>query len=196
MVWLSILAELKVFRWGSRSSLSLYKVRMILISTSTSEKSTKQSIWQIISAQVILFYSLKNIYSLSKRLQIPGAVFSSNQYPPCPSSCRKFGKGKPLQYPCLENPMNSMKRQKDMTLEDEPPRLVGSPSKLQGKSREIVPERMCISIFYKLRLVAVHHCTGDPACRCLIWHVCPFSSESSPELKSWPLSSSCLGKVT
>ena len=26
--------------------------------------------------------------------------------------------GKPLQYSCLENPMNSMKRQKDRTLED------------------------------------------------------------------------------
>ena len=35
------------------------------------------------------------------------------------------GNGKPLQYSCLENPMNSMKRQKDMTLEDEPPRSVG-----------------------------------------------------------------------
>ena len=34
--------------------------------------------------------------------------------------------GKPLQYSCLENPMNSMKRQKDMTLEDELPRLVGA----------------------------------------------------------------------
>ena len=32
--------------------------------------------------------------------------------------------GKPLQYSCLENPMNSMKRQKDRTLKDEPPRLV------------------------------------------------------------------------
>ena len=32
------------------------------------------------------------------------------------------GNGKPLQYSCLENPMNSMKRQKDMTLKDEPPR--------------------------------------------------------------------------
>ena len=29
-----------------------------------------------------------------------------------------------LQYPCLENPMNSMKRQKDRTLKDELPRLV------------------------------------------------------------------------
>ena len=35
------------------------------------------------------------------------------------------GNGKPLQYSCLENPMNSMKRQKDMTLKDEFPRLVG-----------------------------------------------------------------------
>ena len=34
------------------------------------------------------------------------------------------GNGKPLQYSCLENPMNSMKRQKDMTLK-ELPRSVG-----------------------------------------------------------------------
>ena len=33
--------------------------------------------------------------------------------------------GKPLQYSCLENPMNSMKRQKDRTQKDEVPRLVG-----------------------------------------------------------------------
>ena len=32
------------------------------------------------------------------------------------------GNGKPLQDSCLENPMNSMKRQKDMTLKDELPR--------------------------------------------------------------------------
>ena len=29
------------------------------------------------------------------------------------------GNGKPLQYSCLENTMNNMKRQKDRTLEDE-----------------------------------------------------------------------------
>ena len=34
------------------------------------------------------------------------------------------GNGKPLQYSCLENSMNSMKRQKYMTLKDELPRLV------------------------------------------------------------------------
>ena len=36
------------------------------------------------------------------------------------------GNGKPLQYSCLENPMNSMKRQKDGTLKDELPRSVGA----------------------------------------------------------------------
>ena len=34
--------------------------------------------------------------------------------------------GKPLQYSCLENPMNSMKKQKDMALKDEFPRSVGA----------------------------------------------------------------------
>ena len=34
--------------------------------------------------------------------------------------------GKPLQYSCLENPMNSMKRQKDRTLKDELSMLVGA----------------------------------------------------------------------
>ena len=36
------------------------------------------------------------------------------------------GNGKPPQYSCLENPINSMKRQKDRTLKDELPRLVGT----------------------------------------------------------------------
>ena len=36
------------------------------------------------------------------------------------------GNGKPLQYSCLENPVNSMKSQKDRTLKDELPRLVGA----------------------------------------------------------------------
>ena len=36
------------------------------------------------------------------------------------------GNGKPLQYSCLENPMNSMKKQKDRTLKEELLRLVGT----------------------------------------------------------------------
>ena len=34
------------------------------------------------------------------------------------------GNGKLLQYSCLKNPINCMKRRKDMTLKDEPSRLV------------------------------------------------------------------------
>ena len=41
----------------------------------------------------------------------------------CPTGERH---GKPLQYSRLENPMNSMKRQKDRTLKDELPRSVGA----------------------------------------------------------------------
>ena len=36
------------------------------------------------------------------------------------------GNGKPLQYSCLEKPMDSMKKQKDMTVKDELPRSVGA----------------------------------------------------------------------
>ena len=36
------------------------------------------------------------------------------------------GNGKSLQYSCLENPMNSMKRQNDRILKEELPRLVGA----------------------------------------------------------------------
>ena len=45
------------------------------------------------------------------------------------------GNGKPLQYSCLENPMNSMKRQNDRILKEELPRSV----EING---EITPERM------------------------------------------------------
>ena len=36
------------------------------------------------------------------------------------------GNGKPLQYSCLENPINSMKRRIDRTLKDELPRSIGA----------------------------------------------------------------------
>ena len=45
------------------------------------------------------------------------------------------GNGKPLKYSCLENPMNSMKRQKDKTLKDEIPRSVGTQYATGGKWR-------------------------------------------------------------
>ena len=45
------------------------------------------------------------------------------------------GNGKPLQSFCLENPMNNMKRQKDSTLKDELPRLVGAQYAMEGQWR-------------------------------------------------------------
>ena len=36
------------------------------------------------------------------------------------------GNGKPFQYSCLKNPMNSMKKQNDRILKEELPRLVGA----------------------------------------------------------------------
>ena len=47
------------------------------------------------------------------------------------------GNGKPLQYSCLENPMNSMNR----ILKEELPRLVGA-QYATGDSGEITAERM------------------------------------------------------
>ena len=51
------------------------------------------------------------------------------------------GNGKPLQYSCLENPMNSMKRQNDRILKGEFLGSVGAQYLLEI-SGEITPERM------------------------------------------------------
>ena len=50
------------------------------------------------------------------------------------------GNGKPLQHSCLQNPMNSMKRQKDRTLKDELPRSVGT-QYVPSPWRLVVPSR-------------------------------------------------------
>ena len=58
------------------------------------------------------------------------------------------GNGKQLQHSCLENSMNSMKRQKGMTLKDELPMLVGAQnttgdewSNNSRKNEEIEPKQ-------------------------------------------------------
>ena len=51
------------------------------------------------------------------------------------------GNGKPLQYSCLENPMNSMKTLKDSTLKDEKSRWVGAQYATREHWRK-TPERM------------------------------------------------------
>ena len=45
------------------------------------------------------------------------------------------GNGKPLQYSCLENPMNSMERQNDRILKEGLPRWVGAPYATGGQWR-------------------------------------------------------------
>ena len=51
------------------------------------------------------------------------------------------GNGKLLHYSSLENPMNNMKWQKDMTLKDKLPRSVGAQHAAGEKSEEITLER-------------------------------------------------------
>ena len=51
------------------------------------------------------------------------------------------GNGKIVQYYCLENPMNSMKKKNDITLKDELPGCQ-APNMVLEKSGEITPERM------------------------------------------------------
>ena len=58
------------------------------------------------------------------------------------------GNGKPLQYSCLENPMKSMKRQKDRTLKDEFLKSVGAQYATadqwkdnSGKNEEMEPKQ-------------------------------------------------------
>ena len=52
------------------------------------------------------------------------------------------GNGKPLQYSCHQNPMNSIKRQKDMTPNDEPPRMEGVQYATGEERRAINSSRM------------------------------------------------------
>ena len=57
------------------------------------------------------------------------------------------GTGKPLQYSCLEKPMNSMQKQNDRILKEELPRLVGAQYATgeqrnnSGKNEEMEPKQ-------------------------------------------------------
>ena len=63
------------------------------------------------------------------------------------------GNGKPFQCSCLEKPMKSMKRQKDMTLKDELPRTVDNSGKNKGSVTWREAQRasvVCHILFLKL----------------------------------------------
>ena len=60
------------------------------------------------------------------------------------------GNGKPLQFSCLENPMNSMKRRKDRTVKEELPKSIGDQYATGNqwrnnsrKNEETEPKRKC-----------------------------------------------------
>ena len=69
------------------------------------------------------------------------------------------GNGKPLQHSCLENPLNTIKRQKDMTLKDELPKLVGAQYVTRDQWRN--NSRMNEEIEPKLKQCPVVNVTGD-----------------------------------
>ena len=50
------------------------------------------------------------------------------------------GNGKPLQYSCLENPMDSMKKQNDRILKEELPRSVGAQMLLEVSGEKLQKE--------------------------------------------------------
>ena len=83
--------------------------------------------------------------------------------------------GKPLQYSWLENPMNSMKRQKDKTLKDELPRLVQFSSVTQSWptlcgpmdcSRPVLPVHHQFPVFTQTHV----HWVGDAIQWSLVCH--------------------------
>ena len=100
------------------------------------------------------------------------------------------GNGKPLLYSCLENSMNSMKRQKDMKLEDAPPRSESvqyAPGEEQraitnsSRKNETGTTLSCILLFVTLWIV-VHQpplIHGILQARILEWVAIPFSRGSS-----------------
>ena len=81
--------------------------------------------------------------------------------------------GKPLQYSCLENPINRMKKQKDRTLKDELPRSVGiqyaTGDQWRNNSRkneEMEPKQKQHTVVYvtgdgnKVQCCQEQHCIG------------------------------------
>ena len=73
------------------------------------------------------------------------------------------GNGKPLQYFCLENPMNRIKRQNDRILKEELPRSVGAQYATgdQWKNNSKKNEEICMSIyifqFFKFKFRIFRH---------------------------------------
>ena len=100
------------------------------------------------------------------------------------------GNGKPLQYSCLENPMNSMKRQNDRILKEELPRLVAAQyatgdqwrnnsRKNEGMTESPVETLYCLT-WVSLTLDVGYLFTAAPAKRSCCSLPCTRGSSSRP----------------
>ena len=107
------------------------------------------------------------------------------------------GNGKPLQFSCLENPMNSMKRQKDRTLKDELPRLVSAQHATRDhwrnnsrKNEEMEPkQKQCQAVDVigdksKVRCFKEQYCIG-------IWNVKSTNQSKFSSLQFSSVTQSC-----
>ena len=81
------------------------------------ENHNHKKLTNLITWTTVFFNSMKLLAMPCKATQ-DGWVMVESSDKTCSTGERN---GKPLQYSCLENPMNNMKRQKDMTLKDELP---------------------------------------------------------------------------
>ena len=84
-----------------------------------------------ISDSVALFYNVNHSnLSNSVKLRAMPCRATQDEWVMVESSDQTWptgeGNGKPLQYSCLENQTNTMKRQKDRTLKDELHRSIGA----------------------------------------------------------------------
>ena len=78
--------------------------------TTITEKLTNLITWTTVLSNSMKLWAMPCRATQDRRVMVESSVktWSTGE-----------GNGKPLQYSCLENPMNSMKRQKDRTLKDE-----------------------------------------------------------------------------
>ena len=101
------------------------------------ENHSHQKLIKLITWTTALSNSMK-LWAMSCRDTQDGQVLMDSSKKMWPTG---KGNGKPLQYSCLENPMNSMKRQKYTTVKDEHPRSVGAQYATE-KSGQITLERI------------------------------------------------------
>ena len=103
--------------------------------------------FSIVNDMEVDFFSLEFPCCFDNSADVGNLISASSAFSKTSLNIWKFtwytgeGNGKTIQYSCLENSMNSMKRQKDRTLKDELPRSV-VPNMLLEVSGEITPERM------------------------------------------------------